>query len=1265
MVVITGNSVYRASSLKEEEEWSEEDEPQHLYLLKKEELKKIAKSIQSVHSDFPFDSDSLRSDRLPALQDRCFKALYQLCEEEEWDKLNRIKSSIGKIQDTAGKTIFFELIREKKSEIINKILEKGLEDTLSSDTFKKEALHHAAKAGLDGSLIKQIKRKGGGNVFSLDSKQRLPFHYALKNGYDHLVPSLYPKKDGVVFHSPYRSAKYEKIPPIGLAIVKGKIKCIDEIFKLDKRCFSSIASAMGGTTALHLAIGTHQNKVLHHLLTKYPEYAKDYMESPNSEGLSPLTLAIITGNTGAVIDLIKKGAHLETRDHEGKTALHHAALLGSISDICILAKAGANLKAEDMDHKTPLAYLDKDEKLKNFYINLVSDISYLESIEPNAFCDCINTMVFKGGGPKAIAFLGAVRGIEQEREIFKNIKRFAGTSGGAITASLLAVGMDTDEASKLFRQTPVTYFLDHPFNKERFEDIVKKNANVQTLKETYEAISASLEKESPGPALKAAAKKLLLAIWNSTGVCEGKKFLEWIESEIYKRTNIHHCTFGELAKLIEEKKRNPQGKPFKHLHVFATQIGQEFNILQFNSEDPRWKDLIISDAVRASMSIPLVFEAYVPLFKSLNSEGEYMYHTQNNTFKGSSHEEIRKKVRDAKSVGEASYLDGGLIKNFPVDRFDERQYIYEGVPTEKKNYPQFNRGVLAFSLISPESEVTVERGAETIGDVLKGVFQVYRHAEFLLGKLDSYNFNRVIALSNEGIRLYNFNTSPFEGKGKKAVEAAEAKVKEVLNKKRAIIQGFLSLASLDEGTSEEEEEDNRVENPLALHNSVPNNSEFKLVWSTLIHRKIDPYLIRSGLLRPSGLITIAVNYFLPYYLTGKNMQFMVARKSYSRNANAYQFEWIKKFNPALELFNHIKGGSIEWKVNDVYNQNQTYFNHPHFSKTILPLLIFDNNEKQIEFLVNKGIPVNVVDEDQTPITFLAARFGCNEALKALLKASDYDETVVDQEENTLLHVMAEENNKEGCEIALKNQKVKSLINKTNKAKKTSLQIALDHKHFDIVKTLIGCNRIKLKKHVSESGETVIGSLVKSFKEASRELDFISMYQIKNIINFLFKNTDASKIKEIILLENKTEDSLLFMIEDRDILKLLIENGIELKKYEKETGRTLLYLLAKRNELDLVKLFCEKYKVQHPNSFSRFINKKIKSSEINRSTGKSVLKTALTIAIEKNNSTVVKELIDRGADFRSKVDQQTPLQVAEASPLRMHSLKVLKNVLART
>ncbi|WP_028783186.1 patatin-like phospholipase family protein [Thalassobacillus devorans] len=67
--------------------------------------------------------------------------------------------------------------------------------------------------------------------------------------------------------------------------------------------------------------------------------------------------------------------------------------------------------------------------------------------------------VFSGGGVKALAFVGALQVVEKRGYVFQ---RMAGTSAGAITASLLAAGYRVDELETVLRELDFETFVDPP-----------------------------------------------------------------------------------------------------------------------------------------------------------------------------------------------------------------------------------------------------------------------------------------------------------------------------------------------------------------------------------------------------------------------------------------------------------------------------------------------------------------------------------------------------------------------------------------------------------------------------------------------------------------------------------------------------------------------------------------------------------------------------------------------------------------------------------
>lgn len=166
--------------------------------------------------------------------------------------------------------------------------------------------------------------------------------------------------------------------------------------------------------------------------------------------------------------------------------------------------------------------------------------------------------VFEGGGVKAIALVGAIKAAEEHGVKFHQV---AGTSSGAIVASLLAAGYTADELKKMMLETPFTDFL---------------------------ARSWLHELPIIGPAARLFIKK---------GLYSGQKLEQWIAQKLAAK-GIR--TFADL----------PPGK----LRIIASDISQgkllvlPDDIAQYGI-DP--KQFSVAKAVRMSTSIPYFFDPVI------------------------------------------------------------------------------------------------------------------------------------------------------------------------------------------------------------------------------------------------------------------------------------------------------------------------------------------------------------------------------------------------------------------------------------------------------------------------------------------------------------------------------------------------------------------------------------------------------------------------------------------------------------------------------
>lgn len=208
------------------------------------------------------------------------------------------------------------------------------------------------------------------------------------------------------------------------------------------------------------------------------------------------------------------------------------------------------------------------------------------------------TLVLKGGGSKAIAYAGAYRVLyEHEKGFIKNIKRTAGSSAGAMTALMIALGYTPDE-------------IDSELNKDFSEFKDHEPSRFGVIGRTINGIRNLLGKKR--------------------GYYAGKKLHAWIQSLIEKKLGDKDATFNTLHEKAREKNSD-----FKDLYVTATNANKQITEV-FSHENEDFANVPIAQAVLASMSIPLFFQAPV-----INGE---------------------------------QYFDGGVLKNYPITPFDERKY---------------------------------------------------------------------------------------------------------------------------------------------------------------------------------------------------------------------------------------------------------------------------------------------------------------------------------------------------------------------------------------------------------------------------------------------------------------------------------------------------------------------------------------------------------------------------------------------------------------
>jgi NTE family protein len=168
-------------------------------------------------------------------------------------------------------------------------------------------------------------------------------------------------------------------------------------------------------------------------------------------------------------------------------------------------------------------------------------------------------LVFEGGGVKGIAYAGAVQVLES-RGILGDIRRVGGTSAGAITAALLALGATSRDTERILAETDFRRFMDDSWGVVR---------DINRFLTQY-------------------------------GWFKGDEFAQWMRRQIASLADGHEeITFGELAAA-------PPGQAGvrRELYTVATDLTLQ-RAEVFSAETT--PDIPVWLAVRMSMSIPLFF----------------------------------------------------------------------------------------------------------------------------------------------------------------------------------------------------------------------------------------------------------------------------------------------------------------------------------------------------------------------------------------------------------------------------------------------------------------------------------------------------------------------------------------------------------------------------------------------------------------------------------------------------------------------------------
>ena len=259
-------------------------------------------------------------------------------------------------------------------------------------------------------------------------------------------------------------------------------------------------------------------------------------------------------------------------------------------------------------------------------------------------------LVFEGGGVKGIAYAGAIQVLEQY-DILPQIQRVAGTSAGAITATLLGLGADSKDVASIVGGTDFRQFMDSslfPVN--------------------------------------------VLRLVNDYGWYKGDAFAAWMQGIVKRYTGHADLTFAQLHAL------KGAGR-FRDLYMMCTDLSTQTPVV-FSAETtptvPVWL------AARSSMSIPLFFQA-VMQGKDVRVDGGVSWNYPIDLF------DDKKYLTDPKAGKKPDYptvYDGNQVFNketlgFRVDTKDEiaaEKQSLKSPPAQVENIADYIKALVGFML---------------------------------------------------------------------------------------------------------------------------------------------------------------------------------------------------------------------------------------------------------------------------------------------------------------------------------------------------------------------------------------------------------------------------------------------------------------------------------------------------------------------------------------------------------------------------------------
>ncbi|HOI23388.1 MAG: patatin-like phospholipase family protein [Spirochaetia bacterium] len=304
-------------------------------------------------------------------------------------------------------------------------------------------------------------------------------------------------------------------------------------------------------------------------------------------------------------------------------------------------------------------------------------------------------LVFKGGGVRGAAYLGAIKYL-YDNGLMRSAERVAGTSAGAITAAVLALNFQDFKELKTvadsldYRRVPAEGDL-----KEEDAGLVGRR------------LSARLQSHGLFKNLQCSIRLVQEKGWYSSDY-----LYQWLRTVIAQSFSVvkEAYSFRDFQNTAIHKDK----RAFLALYVTGTDISNRKSRVFSYETTP---EMEVALAVRISMSIPLFFEA-IP-FGYPGTQGlQY-------------------------------FADGGLMWNYPIELFDEARFgrrMAKGVNAESLGF---------FLYTSPQTLKYKE--IKGLADYIGALFETLNQVQDQLIPFREKNKGRTVFIDDQAVPMTHFD----------------------------------------------------------------------------------------------------------------------------------------------------------------------------------------------------------------------------------------------------------------------------------------------------------------------------------------------------------------------------------------------------------------------------------------------------------------------------------------------------------------------------